>query len=192
MVLASSLQPIIRKYGLLAVFIGTFFEGETVLITAGIFSGMGLMKASDVWLNAAFGGWSGHLFWFFIGRTFGTRCFLFKKERIRSRVAEINKIILKRPKAAIFILQYLYGMRIIGAIGLGMTSLSFPRFMYYEALNCMIWAAVVLAPGYFLGETFMYFFQGWFRWLWLGLSVLVLALFYRHLEIVFLRKTEKL
>jgi membrane protein DedA with SNARE-associated domain len=187
----ATLQTILRKYGLLAVFGGTFYEGETVLITAGILSAAGLLKPLGVWLSASFGGWSGHLFWFFIGRIFGMRSFLTRKEKIKGRLEVINKIILTRPKTAIFILQYLYGMRIIGALGFGMTSFPFSRFMCYEALNCLVWAAVVLAPAYFLGQTLMYFFRGWFRWVWLGLSILVIVLFSLYLRLFYAGKRIK-
>ena len=189
--IASNLQPIIAKYGLWAVFTGTFLEGETVLVTAGILAGEGLLKPLNVWLSAFLGAWSGHVFWFFIGRMFGTRYMLPKSNRIEDRLAEVNKIILERPKTAIFVLQYLYGMRIIGAMGLGMTSLSFARFIFYELLNCMLWAAVVFMAGYILGETFIHVFHGWFRWIWLGMSIAVLALFFRHLEVILpLRKSK--
>jgi len=128
----------------------------------------------------------------FIGRIFGTRSFLTRKEKIKSRLEEVNKIILQRPKTAIFILQYLYGMRIIGALGLGMTRLSFSRFMCYEALNCLVWAAVVLTPGYFLGQTLMYFLRGWFRWVWLGLSIIVIVLISLYLRFFYAGKRIKM
>jgi membrane-associated protein len=191
LVIDLNLHEIITKHGLLAVFMGTFLEGETVLVTAGILAGKGLLKPLSVWLSGSFGAWSGHVFWFFVGRMFGTRYLLPKSKRIEERIAEVNKIILERPKTAIFVLQYLYGMRIIGAMGLGITGLSFARFIFYEALNCMLWAAVVFMAGYIVGESIMHVFHGWLRWIWLGSSIAVLVLFFRHLELILLLEKGK-
>ncbi|VAX28858.1 hypothetical protein MNBD_NITROSPIRAE02-966, partial [hydrothermal vent metagenome] len=105
-------------------------------------------------------------------------------------VEEANRIILNHPRTAIFILQYLYGMRVIGAMGLGTTELSFARFVLYEALNCMLWALVVFTAGYVLGETFIHILHGWFRWAWMGISLLVLLLFFRHLKLFLHSKIE--
>ncbi|HDL21035.1 MAG TPA: DedA family protein [Nitrospirae bacterium] len=182
---------IIKKYGVLSVFAGTFLEGELVLVTAAILAGDGLINPVSVWMSASLGAWAGHVFWFSIGRMFGSRYILPGFKGLRPRVEEVNRIILKHPKTAIFILQYLYGMRIIGAMGLGITDLSFARFMFYEALNCMLWALVVFTAGYILGETFIHILHGWLRWVWLGLSLLVLVLFFRHLKLFLHSKIEK-
>ncbi len=181
-------EAVIRQYGLLAVFAGTFIEGETVLLTAGVLAGTGLLDPLSVWVSASLGAWTGHVFWFFTGRILGNRYIVPRIKWIRVRVAEVNRIVLERPKTAIFILQYLYGMRIIGALAIGITELSFARFMFYEALNCMLWAAVVLTAGYILEETVMQIFHGWLAWVWLGLSITATALFIRHLERILSRK----
>jgi len=178
-----NLQIIIEKYGLLTVFAGTFLEGEGVLITAAVLAGDGLLNPIGVWMTAALGAWSGHIFWFLIGRTFGIRYILPRFRRLRPHFEEANRIIMNHPKTSIFILQYLYGMRIVGAMGIGLTELSFVRFVFYEALNCAFWAFVIFTAGYIVGETFIHLLHGWLRWVWLGLSLLVLALFYHRLKI---------
>ena len=181
--ITTGLLMFIKKYGILSVFAGTFLEGELVLVTAAILAGDGLLNPVSVWLSASLGAWTGHVFWFFIGRKLGSGYILPRFKRLRPRIEEANRIILNHPKTAIFILQYLYGMRVIGAMGLGTTELSFARFVLYEALNCMLWALVVFTAGYVLGETFIHILHGWFRWAWMGVSLLVLLLFFRHLKL---------
>ncbi|MEC4685062.1 MAG: DedA family protein [Nitrospirota bacterium] len=188
--ITANLLIIIKKYGILSVFAGTFLEGELVLVTAAILAGDGLLNPVSVWMSASLGAWTGHVFWFFIGRKFGSGYILPRLKRLGPRIEEVNRIVLNHPKAAIFILQYLYGMRVIGAMGLGITKLSFARFMLYEALNCMLWALVVFTIGYVLGETFVHVLHGWFRWAWMGLSFLVLVLFFRHLKLFLHSKME--
>ena len=179
--IVSNLQTIIERYGLLAVFAGTFMEGETVLITAAILAGQGLFKPGAVCLSAFLGALSGHMSCFLLGRILRNRPNLVKIEKFQKRITRVNKIILKHPKKAVIILQYLYGMRVFGAIAIGMSGLSLVRFLLYESLNCMVWAVIVFMTGYTLGVSFMYIFHGWLRWVWLGISVLLLALFFHHI-----------
>ncbi len=180
---------IIKEYGLWAVFIGTFFEGEFVLITAGILAGEGMLNPAGVWVSAFLGAWTGHVFWFLMGRMLGARRILPKLKKYENQVAEVNRIILNHPKTAIFSLQYLYGMRVVGAVGFGITDLSFVKFLFYEAINCMIWAVMVLSAGWIMGETFVHIFRGWLRWVWIGLSLLLFVLFFHHLKVILQSKT---
>ncbi len=182
--------PIIKEYGPWAVFAGAFLEGELVLITAAILASQGMLNIESVWVGAFLGAWTGHLFWFLAGRVFGTRYLLTRLKRYATQIGEVNRMILKHPKTAIFALQYLYGMRVIGAAGLGTSDLAFTRFAFYEAVNCMIWALVVLSAGWFLGETFVYIFKGWLRWVWLGFSLLIFLLFFHHIKSIIYSKMD--
>jgi membrane protein DedA with SNARE-associated domain len=63
---------LIQQYGLLAVWLGAFIEGETVLLLAGAFSHGGLLQLRGSWPRprSAFVGTS---FFFLVGRRFGPR-----------------------------------------------------------------------------------------------------------------------
>jgi membrane protein DedA with SNARE-associated domain len=180
--MASNLSAFISNYGLLAVFVGTFIEGEGILITAGILAGGGLLNPVSVWLTASLGAWTGHLFWFLVGRGLINRSALSQYKWLDEQLGRIDKIIQRHPGTSIFTLQYLYGLRVIGAIAFGFTHLSIGRFLFYQALNCPIWAALTESVGYLLGETFNRIFEGWVKWLWMGLSVVVLILILHHLK----------
>ncbi|HUK57145.1 MAG TPA: DedA family protein [Nitrospiria bacterium] len=173
---------LLRHYGLWAVLVGTFFEGEGVLVGAGILAAKGLLDPLYVGMTAALGAWTGHLFWFFMGRRFGTRYILPRFGLLREKISRANGIIKRRPGTAIVILQYLYGARVFGAIAFGLTELSFGRFVVYEAVNCAVWAAVVETAGYFLGKAVFRFFHGWGRWIWIALSIAVLVWIYQLLK----------
>lgn len=182
--MASNLAAFISNYGLLAVFAGTFIEGEGILITAGILAGGGLLNPFSVWLTASLGAWLGHLFWFLVGRGLVDRSALSQYKWLDEQLNRIDKTIQKHPGTSIFTLQYLYGLRIIGAIAFGFTHLSFGRFLFYEALNCPLWAGLMESAGYLLGETFNRIFEGWVKWIWMGLSVVVLIFVLQHLKVL--------
>lgn len=177
-----NLTDLISNYGLIAVFAGTFIEGEGILITAGILAGGGLLNPVSVWLTASLGAWLGHLFWFLVGRRLGDQSVLSRYKWLGERIRRVDKIIQRHPGTSIFTLQYLYGLRIIGAIAFGLTQLSFGQFLFYEALNCPLWAALIESAGYLLGGTVTRIFEGWARWIWLALSVVVLIFVLQHLK----------
>ena len=91
-----------------------------------------------------------------------------------------------RPVAAIVLLQYLYGLRLVGAVTLGLTELSLLRFALYQIVNCLVWAGLIGGVAYLLGGLVTEIFHGWFKWIWLvvsaGLVVLSLRFVDRALE----------
>ena len=66
-------EVLLHKFGYLAVFVGTFLEGETILVMAGFFAERGYLKLPFVIATACCGAYSGHVFWFWLGRTQGVR-----------------------------------------------------------------------------------------------------------------------
>jgi membrane-associated protein len=184
-------SDLLSRYGLWAVLAGTFLEGEGVLIAAGILVAAGFLRPVEVWLTASLGAWAGHLFWFFIGRRFGTRYLLPRYRPLRERVAQTNGIVQRNPGTAVLILQYLYGARIFGAIAFGLTELSVKRFLIYEAVNCAVWAAWVEAAGYFMGEALDRSLSGGGRWIWFAVSVAVLVGLVRFVQLRGTRPSHK-
>lgn len=176
------LTALVSHYGLAAVFAGTFLEGEGVLVAAAILSGEGLLPPLSVWTTAACGAWFGHLTWFVVGRWLGRQQLQARWRWFDERLAQADRIIQHHPGRAIFILQYLYGTRMIGAAAFGLTHLSLGRFLWYQALNCLVWAALVGSIGYFMGEAGGRFFQGWGKWLWLAVSVVLVVWLLRRLR----------
>ncbi len=180
--MTGNLAALVAHYGLAAVFIGTFFEGEGVLVAAGVLAGEGLLHPLSVWATAAAGAWLGHLGWFLVGRWLGRRQLQSRWPWFGDRLVEADRIIQRHPGWSIFILQYLYGTRMIGATAFGLTHLSLGRFLWYQAFNCLFWAAIVGSLGYFLGEAGARLFHDWGKWFWLVASVVLVIWLARYLK----------
>jgi membrane-associated protein len=181
-VTADSIAAVVSRYGLLAVFGGSLIEGEGILILAAALAGQGALDPVRVWLVAAAGAWLGHLFWFTVGRAIRGRRLSPGSPSFKARVAQVTQLVAVRPVTTIFLLQYLYGLRLVGAVALGLADLSFVRFASYQIVNCLLWAAGVGGAAYLLGGLASEIFHGWFKWVWIGASVGLVVVLLRFFD----------
>lgn len=184
--MAARLVTLVSRYGLLAVFGGSLVEGEGILIVATVLSQQGVLDPVRVWLAASTGAWLGHVLCFATGRAIrGRRCSI-GSSAFQTRAAKVKRLIEAHPVTSIVLLQYLYGVRIVGAVAFGMTGLSLLRFASYQIVNCLIWAGLVGGAAYLLGGAMSEIFHGWFKWIWViasaGLVLLLLRFVDRWLE----------
>ena len=80
-----TLEYLISQYGYIALFIGVFIEGETILIAAGFAARLGHLSLTWVILIAFAGSLAGDQFYFFLGRVRG-KTFLQKRPRWEAKV----------------------------------------------------------------------------------------------------------
>lgn len=145
-------ELLLHKFGYLAVFVGTFLEGETILVMAGFFAERGYMELLIVILVAFTGAYVGHVFWFFLGRIKGIRL-LDRFPRMKNHFGKGIRMFERYGAPAIFITQWLYGLRITCAVIIGISRISTVKFLVYEAISCAIWAAVIASLGFFFGRA---------------------------------------
>jgi membrane protein DedA with SNARE-associated domain len=143
---------LLHHFGYLAVFVGTFLEGETILVLAGFFASRGKLALPLVLLAAAAGAYVGHVFWFWLGRSQGTRI-VHRFPRFERQIARSLALIERHGAGAIFLTQYLYGLRVASAIVFGLSEMSRRKFLLYQALSCALWATVIGLLGFFFGRA---------------------------------------
>jgi membrane protein DedA with SNARE-associated domain len=147
-----SAEHLLHKFGYLAVFIGTFLEGETILVMAGFFAQRGYLFLPFVALAACLGAYIGHVFWFWLGRTQGVKL-LDRFPKMGRHFGRGIRLFERYGAPAIFITQWLYGLRITCAVIIGTSKISTAKFLIYEAITCVVWAAVISAAGFFFGRA---------------------------------------
>jgi membrane protein DedA with SNARE-associated domain len=145
-------ELLLHKFGYVAVFIGTFLEGETILVMAGFFAQRGHLALPLVALCAFLGAYSGHVCWFWVGRTQGVKL-LDRFPRMKKHFGKGIRMFERYGAPAIFITQWLYGLRITCAVVIGISRISTVKFLIYEAITCVIWALVISSAGYFFGHA---------------------------------------
>jgi len=145
-------ELLLHKFGYLAVFIGTFLEGETILVMAGFFAQRGYLELLGVILVAASGAYVGHVFWFWLGRTKGVQL-LDRFPRMKKHFGKGVRIFERYGAPAIFITQWLYGLRVTCAVIIGISRISVMKFLVYEAITCIVWAIVIATAGFYFGRA---------------------------------------
>lgn len=179
-------RHIVEQYGYWAVFIWTFIEGETALLIAAALASTGLMDPYRLIPISAFGAFSGHLFFFWVGRWHGLRVIrsvpFLRKHYPRSK-ALLDKYLDHYGGFAIFIFQYLYGTRLVTAILFGCSSIKLWRFCLLQLVNCTIWAIVIYSAGHLLGlgaQALLHRFGLYGLLLVVGIAAMVAAWSYFH------------
>lgn len=145
-------EILLEKFGYLAVFVGTFLEGEAILVMAGFFAERGYLNAVTVGIVAFAGAYLGHLFWFWLGRRHGV-ALLDRFPKMKAHFGKGIRIFERYGAAAIVITQWLYGLRITCAVIVGMSRISLLKFAIYEGVSCAAWAATITALGYYFGAA---------------------------------------
>jgi membrane protein DedA with SNARE-associated domain len=145
-------ESLLQDFGYLAVFVGTFLEGEAILIAAGFFASRNYLDPVAVAVAAFAGAYAGHIFWFWLGRAHGVRL-LDRFPRMKRHFGKGMRVFERYGAAAIIITQWIYGLRITCAVISGMSRISPVKFFVYQAVSCGIWAAVITAAGYYFGRA---------------------------------------
>ena len=145
-------EALLERFGYLAVFIGTFLEGEAILIMAGFFAERGHMNVFKVGTVGFAGAYVGHLFWFWLGRKYGVRLFD-RFPKMKKHFGSGIRMFERYGAGAIIVTQWIYGLRITCAVIVGISKVSLIKFLIYEALSCLIWTVIITAAGYYFGAA---------------------------------------
>jgi membrane protein DedA with SNARE-associated domain len=155
-----TLEYLVSHYGYLSILLGTFFEGETILIAAGVMAHLGYLKLPYIMGMAFIGSLSGDQFFFILGRIKG-QPLLSKFKKIQSRMDKVH-ILLDRYNDLIMIgFRFVYGIRILTPIVLGMNhKVSARRFLLFNVLGAIVWSIAVSLGGYLFGEALHLIMKG--------------------------------
>lgn len=147
-----TLESAIQTYGYLAILVGTFLEGETILILGGFAAYRGYLELPWV-ITAAFTGTvCGDQLFFFLGRWHSQR-FLSKRPSWRRRVEKAQRL-LERVRTPLMLgFRFLYGLRSVTPFVIGMSDVRTALFVFLNVLGAAVWALTVGTAGYIFGDA---------------------------------------
>jgi membrane protein DedA with SNARE-associated domain len=155
-------QQLLREYleihGYWVLFVGTFLEGEAILIMAGFLAFQGYLHPVGVIMTSFAGSFLGDQFYFYLGRMNG-RSLMRRFHFIARRFREALRLIEKYGSFVAFISRFTYGLRIILPIILGITSLPSRTFLFINLFSALVWATVFSMAGYLFGKSASLFLE---------------------------------
>ena len=146
------LAGVIQQYGYAAVFAGSLLEGEAVLALAGVAAHYHHLELQFVVAIAVAGAILGDQLYFYIGRRFGGRL-LARWPRLTPSIARASGLLERYDTVLVIGLRFMYGLRLAGALAVGMSRMSWWRFASLDLLGAVLWAPLVAGAGYLLAAA---------------------------------------
>lgn len=145
-----SLEELVANYGYIAITIGTFLEGETILVLGGFAAHRGFLELPWVIVCAFVGSVIGDQAFFYIGRRNGEGI-LEKRPHWRAKSEKVLAMMEKHQNLLILGFRFLYGLRSVTPFLLGASKVSRTRFFVLNVIGAAAWAIVIGSLGYTFG-----------------------------------------
>jgi membrane protein DedA with SNARE-associated domain len=148
-----TIEALVARYGLAALFAGAALEGEAAVIAGGLLAHQGLFWLPAAMAVAALGSFSADQGWFALGRGFRDNRRV-AAARQRPAFARALAALERHPIAFIFAFRFIYGIRTISPIAIGTTGVSRLTFLIVNAVSAIVWGITFTTIGYVFGNAF--------------------------------------
>jgi membrane protein DedA with SNARE-associated domain len=149
------IRALLEHYGdwfYLITYLWTALEGETFVIFAGLFAQKGMLNFWFLFIAAWSGSFCGDQIFFLTGRKFGVHI-LDRLPKLKPPVARSLGWLERHAVAFILAYRFMYGIRNISGIAIGMSHLPWRKFMLWNAVAAFIWAGAFAGFGYLYGDV---------------------------------------
>ncbi len=144
------INELIKDYGFYAIFLLTMWEGDITLLLAGVLAHHGAFGEygfGQVFLVGTAGGMAGDTLAYGAGRSFEASVRKFRFYRMAA--PRIQRLVDKFGTLSIFLVKYIYGLRIAACVFYGVGRMRFTRFLLLTFSSCAAWVLVLSGLGYF-------------------------------------------
>ena len=147
-----TLERLVEDFGYVAILVGTFFEGETILLVGAFAAHQGYLRIEYVILIAFVGSFAGDQTWYLLGRRYGRRQ-LAKRPWMADKVARISRVLERYPTLFILGFRFVYGIRNVAPVAIALSDIPPRRFLILNVVAAAIWAAAGGIAGYLFGAA---------------------------------------
>lgn len=177
-----SIDALISHFGYLAVVVGAFLEGETILVMAALAAHRGYLSLPLVILSAFIGTVCGDQLYFYLGRRH-TGYLLRRHPEWRGRVDKMRSLLNRHQILMILSFRFFYGLRTVAPFVIGMSGVPLWQYVVLNVIGAAIWAAAVGCGGYYFGqaaELVIGHIKHFEKWLILGVALVGIGVWSYH------------
>jgi len=140
----------LSKYGYFAILFAAFWEGEAVLITAGLLCGSGFLDWRLTIIAAAIGGSAGDQIYFYAAHDRAARL-IQKSKRLSKWYPKISKFVLRHSTIAVLLSRFAAGLRITIPVVCATAGMSPKKYSPLSLISGFAWASFWVAIMYQVG-----------------------------------------
>jgi len=146
------MDDLIGQIGYVAILIGTFLEGESVLALGGVAAAYGYLTFWKVIAVGATGAFLGDQLCFYLGRRYGARI-MARFPKLAAKAPRVQELVRRWDAPAVIVLRFLYGLRIAGPVMIGSAGISPARLALFNLIGVLLWAPIVAGIGHLAGQA---------------------------------------
>lgn len=146
------LEAFISTYGYAGIGIGTFLEGETILILGGLAAHGGYLKLEWVIMSAFIGTLCGDQLYYYLGRIKG-QDLLDRKPVWKMKSKRVFTLLDRHQVLFILGFRFIYGLRTVTPFAIGISGISPSRYLVLNVIGGLIWASAIGTAGYLFGNA---------------------------------------
>lgn len=179
------MEQFIQDFGYWAVLIGTFLEGETILVLGGFAAHRGYLSLPVVIIVAFLGTVIGDQLFFYLGRKHSPSI-LKRRPGWQRKIEKAQRLINRHEILILLGFRFIYGLRAVIPFTLGLAAISPRVFVPLNIMGAIIWAVAIGSAGYYFGhalEVFLGHLKQFELWIMAGIvfsGVVVWLMYYRN------------
>lgn len=142
-----NLPSLLEHYGYAAVFVGTFLEGESMVVLGGYGAHRDLLKLEWVIAAAFAAALASDQLFYGLGRWQGERL-LSRPRRWHAKLAHATRLIERHGVITVLVMRFMWGLRIALPFTIGMSGMSPRRYLALDVASAALWACTVALVGF--------------------------------------------
>jgi membrane protein DedA with SNARE-associated domain len=146
------LESLLSSYGYPIIIMGTFLEGETIMVLGGVSAHMGYLSLDRVIICGFLGTFLGDQLFFFLGRRHG-KTMLARRPSWQAPASRVFLLLERHQNLLILGFRFLYGIRAVTPFAIGMSNVPYLRFIVLNFIGAVIWAISIGLAGYYFGQV---------------------------------------
>lgn len=148
----TSFIDFVKDWGYIAVFLGSIVEGESVILTASAVAASGYLSIYKIFVISCITTICADFVFFLVGYKFGSDWIIRRFPKLEKARNKAFDVMRRMDILFIFSFRFIYGIRTISPLIIGSAKINPSRFLLFNILSGIIWAAVSCFIGYTIAD----------------------------------------